>query len=389
MQARGARWILFVVLVAAGLGAGLLTWDVQRRVADLEATAADTDARAGRMLAALAALASAQQAYVAPGQPDGPWVEQVSSLVQALSDEAAAARPRLRAQDAAVSLQGATEALASFVEIDGRVRENLALGQELLAADLIFTEAGEMLDRVRADVRAMRDAEGTALASQRRAATTQQWAALGGSALLWVIGLALLVRTPAPRQPITAAEPRPAPAPAVEPLAAPSVAPIEAPPTPAVDLGAAADLCIAIGRMTTTTQLPDLLARAAAVLEASGLIVWMSAGEELFAVTAHGYDPRVIARLGPIARDAENATAAAWRTGEITAVPGGGGASGAIVAPMFGPDACIGVLAAEIRNGRENDAAARAVTAMIAAQLATAVSAWPAASTPPAAATGT
>jgi hypothetical protein len=63
--------------------------------------------------------------------------------------------------------------------------------------------------------------------------------------------------------------------------------------------------------------------------------------------------------------------------------------NGAVVAPMFGPDACIGVLAAEVRHGREDDTDTRAVTAMIAAQLATAVAAWPAASTAPAAAAST
>ena len=52
--------------------------------------------------------------------------------------------------------------------------------------------------------------------------------------------------------------------------------------------------------------------------------------------------------------------------------------NGAIVAPMFGPDRCVGVLAAEVRHGREQDAATQAVTIMIAAQLATVIGAWPA-----------
>jgi hypothetical protein len=47
---------------------------------------------------------------------------------------------------------------------------------------------------------------------------------------------------------------------------------------------------------------------------------------------------------------------------------------------MFGPHGCIGVLAVENRPGCEFDAALQPVTAMIAAQVATAVSAWPAAS---------
>jgi hypothetical protein len=41
---------------------------------------------------------------------------------------------------------------------------------------------------------------------------------------------------------------------------------------------------------------------------------------------------------------------------------------------------CVGVFAAEVRHGRENDRATQAVTVMIAAQLASIVSAWPAGS---------
>ena len=132
--------------------------------------------------------------------------------------------------------------------------------------------------------------------------------------------------------------------------------------------------------MTAAGELPALLARAASILDASGLIIWIGAGEQLFAVTAHGYDPRVIDRLGPIGRNADNATAASWRSGEVKVVPGDLMSNGAVVAPMFSPDACIGVLAAEVRHGREDDAETCAVTSMIAAQLATVVSAWPAAS---------
>jgi hypothetical protein len=106
----------------------------------------------------------------------------------------------------------------------------------------------------------------------------------------------------------------------------------------------------------------------------------MAAGEELFAVTAHGYSPQVLGKLGAISRKADNATAAAWREGRTITVPAADGGNGAIVAPLFGPDACIGVLAAEVPPGRDADPTAEAVTALIAAQLSTVVSAWPAAS---------
>jgi hypothetical protein len=148
----------------------------------------------------------------------------------------------------------------------------------------------------------------------------------------------------------------------------------------------AAAVCTALSRVATAAEIPPVLARAADVLAASGIIVWMGAGEELFAATSHGYHPRVLARLGPIRRTSENATAAAWRACTLRVVQGDLSNNGAVVAPLFGPstslgpwsDGCIGVLTVEIRDGRENDPTTQAVAAMFAAQLATVLAAWPA-----------
>jgi len=51
-----------------------------------------------------------------------------------------------------------------------------------------------------------------------------------------------------------------------------------------------------------------------------------------------------------------------------------------VAAPINGVSGCVGVFAAEVRNGREDDPATRAVAAILAAQLAAIVSAWPGAS---------
>jgi hypothetical protein len=149
---------------------------------------------------------------------------------------------------------------------------------------------------------------------------------------------------------------------------------------PSIDLTAAATLCTDLSRVTDTAAFSGLLGRAASVLDASGLILWLGAGEQLFAVVGHGYPPEDVARFRPIARAADNAASVAWRTGRLTVVPGGDKANGGLVAPLFGPASCMGVLALEIRQGREQDPAIQSVAAIVAAQLATAVSAWPAAS---------
>jgi hypothetical protein len=137
-----------------------------------------------------------------------------------------------------------------------------------------------------------------------------------------------------------------------------------------VDLSRAAAVCAGLARLTDAAALPAVLARAAEVLDAPGLIVWVGAGDQLFPAMAHGYDSRVLSRLGGINRIADNATAQAWREAELRTVPASAGANGAIVAPLIAHDGCRGVLAVEVRHGRERNEAARAVASMFASQLA-------------------
>jgi hypothetical protein len=150
---------------------------------------------------------------------------------------------------------------------------------------------------------------------------------------------------------------------------------------PQIDLAATADVCTGIAQLKDASALPAVLERAAAVLDARGIVVWMGAGDELFAAAGWGYEPGIMQRMRPIPRAADNATAAAWRTGELRSVPADASSPGAIVAPMCAPDGCIGALAAEVRNGREHHVGTRAVAAIVAAQLSGVLAAWPAAST--------
>ena len=116
-----------------------------------------------------------------------------------------------------------------------------------------------------------------------------------------------------------------------------------------------------------------LLGRAAELLDASGLMLWMAtaSGAELRPALAHGYDPQTLARIPPVPRSAGNAAAAAFRTATLQIVLSRPGSSkGAIVAPVLSADGCIGVLSAEMRDGAEASETVQAVAAIIAAQLA-------------------
>src|SRR5687768_14036752 len=66
-----------------------------------------------------------------------------------------------------------------------------------------------------------------------------------------------------------------------------------------IDLSATAALSLDLARLADQRELPALLARVADVLGARGVIVWMGADSELFAVAAHGYDATVLSRIRP------------------------------------------------------------------------------------------
>lgn len=371
------RAIIGILATTAVLGA-LLGVALHRAHDSLVSAQLDVATALSQMATTASEINAAQQAYVAPGQPDQPWLARVGELVQQLAQGGATIRPQLRSAEAAGHLQTLTGAIDSLVAIDGRIRTHLANGQDLSASDLVFTEARDTVAVMVDAIRALERSERETTDAERAALTGQAWALAAFVGIVWVAGVVMLLRAGGGVTDMAPPQPAPYVPPAV-PSAEPAPAATEdAPSAPSIDLAAAAAVCVDLSRVTSVDALPDLLARASVVLDASGMILWMGAGEELFAVTAHGYDPKVLARLGPIARHANNATAAAWRNGEIGTVPGDMVSNGAIVAPMWGVDGCIGVLAAEVRHGRESDAAAAAVTSMFAAQLATIVAAWPA-----------
>jgi hypothetical protein len=371
---RTVRLAVTTLLLASLLGAAVFLLNIEQRSARAAALAGDAAARIARMSDTVAAIGTAQQGYVAPGQLDEPWFERASTLTSDLSRDIQQARGRLRSPQAAAALQQLTASVATLTASDARTRENLQLGQELMASDVIFSDGRNLLDAMIASLRGLQAAEHARLRAELGELGRLRWLTFGSVALLWTFGLLVLVTV------------RPRVAPAQEPAQKRVEATrmielsLRPPPRAGVDLAAAATVCTDLSRITTTSSLPGLLGRAAGALDASGLILWISAGEQLFPVMGHGYSQEVLARMGPIARDAENAAASAWRSGQLTVVPAATtGGQGAIVTPLFGLHSCIGVLSAELRQG-EGSPEVQAVAAIIAAQLSTVVPAWPAGS---------
>jgi hypothetical protein len=119
-------------------------------------------------------------------------------------------------------------------------------------------------------------------------------------------------------------------------------------------------------------DVPPLLEEAAGLLDAKGLIVWLwdpDAGQ-LAPSLVHGYSDKVVAQLPMVPHDADNPTAAAFRSAEARTCGEGCHPYGGLVVPLLTAAGCAGVLALELQRGREETLAALALATILASHLA-------------------
>lgn len=136
-------------------------------------------------------------------------------------------------------------------------------------------------------------------------------------------------------------------------------------------LAEAAAVCVDLARLSDSAEISKLLERAASVLNASGIVVWMASENrgELFPAAAAGYDDRLLSRVGSIPRDASNLTAAAFREGTARTSPSSDSQAAALAVPLVTPDGPVGVLSAELKAVPQVDGSRLAVATIFAAQL--------------------
>ena len=375
----------------------------------------DADRDADRAFSALAwelglslgDLRAAQHAYVAAGQDRAYWVEKVSLHLADITTDLVRLVALSTTPGSNDALAEAGSAVESFARVDELARDYTATGQDLMASDLIFTDGLELWTRAAEHLKIARigerDAHDRLKQGQRNSQVVLLGAALGTSLLVAILLVPAGWRAPAVRsdaatksEPVAEAEPvadteipRSVDDPSEPGLDAPagrlSIDDEPAPTVQAVapDLQTAADLCTDLARLTNTDELPDVLRRAADLLHASGIIIWVrdESGEALRPAVGYGYPPDALARIGTIRCDGNNATVEAYRTTQLQIVPGGRETLGAIAAPLLSPNGCIGVMSAEVREAHEASPAVQATTAILAAQLATLIAADPAAQT--------
>lgn len=381
MRHRGVRAILLLLAIAATLAAGYAIFNFeQRAVADRLAQQALRD-RVKSVLASISELTAAERSYVAVGQGHQFWTARVTNLLLAIEASVRDLQSTIRSEAAATSLDTASVALDNFKKLDVRAQQYVSLDQSLLASDLIFSDGVEMtgtaatqIDTALTEEITSREATLTALHRQ------QAWTIAGAGGFLLVVML-LLAALPQGRQ--AAADEPGAEVEGPEPTLAASkdntMSQAMEDLEPAPDLAGAARLCTEFGRVMETREVPPLLARSAEILDAAGMVVWVSdrAGVELRPVLSHGYSEKLLAQMRSIPRDAQNAAALAFRLAQPRVVAGTDLTNGAVVVPLITPAGCVGVLAAELRHGGEQRESTRALATILAAQLATLVGAAP------------
>ena len=426
------RAVLVIAMLGVIVASGYHVVRSQQRIA-VDATAERAFATDAWTLAlSLTDLHAAQQGYVGTGQDRYYWMADVRRRLEGAATQLASLSRDTTASPTLGALDEATANLASFRQMDVRIREHMTADRLLLASDLLYADALELAREAVGHVAAAHVAERAARDASVAADRQSQGIALmvaAGASLLVALLLLAPVRTARENTDAesVASETTATEADGLADAASsaansdadldgadagstgealdlrtdgllglsrhrPAAAAVnrgnthddDAPPAASPDLQLTADLCTDLVRSTSAADLPSLLTRSAHVLNATGVVLWVldGTGAALRPAISHGYASEALARIGRLPCDGENATAAAWRDARMHVVPStsNGGTHGAIAAPLVSPDRCGGVLSLELKDGWETSEAVQSAAAIIAAQLATLVSADPATS---------
>ena len=398
MTHRAVRVVFALVFVTALAYAGYELWRTEGAINEARRHSRSFDDASRALVASIGELRSAQQAYVAAGQGEDFWIRKVDTIRDLVNDEEEQLSALTQTPESVAAVAELRKTLDAFREMNRRAAEYTRGGQRLLASDLIFTDGLEVVAAATAQLelaRAAERSESDRLESEARKREGYYLAGVAGIGLLVVLTLVPLTQVTQPVVWESASAPD---ALGSLPLhvsdqsiesdrATANESPPAAPPVPeavmvsnyagdtadgvVADIQAMAALCTEFSRVIDARELTPLLERACRLMGGSGAIVWVAEpdGRELRPVLAHGYSPQALLRIGAISRDDGHATAAAYRNAALEVVPAAGGRSGAIVTPLLSPSGCIGVMSAEIADGKESDVSCQALAAIIAAQL--------------------
>jgi hypothetical protein len=378
MRSRWVRLIPGVLTLAAIGGAALFVNLSEQHIASRRGAEHAFSAAVRDVVNGVSDLRFSQAAYVATGQDVAFWAPKAMAAAESVAASVGLLRSRTTTNAARAALASAAAEAAEFAAIDRRAREYLDQGMPVMAGDVVLSDGGETATALVGHL----EAAGTA---ERRAADAAEGAerkreAIAATAAAAVALLTIVLLTPrtslaAIAQPETGVE---APSSSLgedaglQPVAEKLLSYTTA-RSAGASLRAVSKLCTDFGRVSDVEELKSLLGQAARLMDANGLLVWVASpdGSELQPALAHGYTPEMLARIPTLRKTADNAAAAAFRSGKLQIVLAHeGSTSGAIVAPMLSSRGCVGVVSAETERGTETSESLQAMAAIFAAQLA-------------------
>ena len=345
------------------------------------------DRAAGQALEALLDLRASLHAYVAPGQGVPFWSRRSEEILDALREHVVALDTALTPLRG--SLSETLDTVDQLAAAERRTREYARRGEALLAGDVVFTEVRDLVSASIEQVQAARNTLGAATSARMAALRREQALLALGAIAAWAIiavllvtptkpvavkdpnewrnDLAATIKKPIPKEPDTAKLKPVEPAERVEP-----VGPRE-PAVPIKALHEVGEICADLSTLSDLGALTGALERAAGVLEAGGVIVWIAAndGNTLSPVASHGFDQKMVSRIGRIPRDSANLTAASYRDNIPRVSAATATAPAALAVALCGPTGPVGVLSVELKTGVPADEARVALATIFAAQLAT------------------
>ncbi|HEX8031147.1 MAG TPA: GAF domain-containing protein [Vicinamibacterales bacterium] len=334
-------------------------------------------------------LRGSLHAYVAPGQGLPFWAKRAHDGIESV-------RESLTTLDKVVSPTGRSvseslDAVDQLAAAERTARNYVSRGELQLAGDVIFTEIRDLLATATNQVQSVRNDLKRAQ-DRRSAGLRNEQVMLAGLAVAIWIGIAVLF-LPMPNQapatdsatwrhelkqrlekPVaTAAAVAVAEAAAPPPPAAPTPVVPSEPVVALTSVRRVSEICADLSALVDPEGLPSALDRVNSVLNATGLIVWVASPDaaSLVPVATHGFDPKLVERIGRIPRDSANLTASAFRDNAPKFSATTTTSPGALAAPMCGPTGPAGVLSVELKAGQAVEESTVALAAIVAAQLAT------------------
>ena len=385
MHRRVVRVTVILIMLMVITASALNLFQTQNQIETQRKSEYSFLAQSWIITGALSELIAAQQAYVATGQDIGYWVEKVSSGLIGINEDFIFLRSIASTTQATIALDKAAEIVGQIENVDTLALEHVSAEQALMASDLIFTDGLELTKEAINYLVEARKAERVTYELRRKNSQENQLfsLSLGLGTVLLVSFLLLPVKyrnhkqTTAEENTLIPSENRIITTFSVSEKDQESKPEIISGSNRANDLNDVAELCTNLGRLADASALEEILAGSSQLINASSFIVWVSdvGGNRLRPAIGHGYSKEYLEEIGVVSCNSKNAATDAFRSRKLQIVPCDETSFGSLVAPLLTPSKCVGVISAEIKDGRETEESVQAIMVIMAAQLATIVQA--------------